>query len=230
MAQLLTHWTESLGKDQAQSANTMFVFVGRGGVDTPVHYMWWLLVDARYSPKVQVCSKVDVPEGFRSRAAPLEFPFKAVVASGPPRMERLDTKLEDISFATSDEICLLAAQYDCAWELRRVKFEWDDGPNLLRLWVMGVSDAFVARVAEKKSVSADNMKIILGRDPWDVGDPAAAAEAMDFGLAAPIVYESDSDSVLDGVQGDPIAESDLEVDVGGLGGDADPDPGPLECP
>jgi len=228
----LTSFVDSLGKEQAQSANTIFVHVGEGGEDEPNLYQWWLLVDARYNPKVQVCSPIEVPATSRKRYSPLVSPIKAEVAVGKPNMEVLHYNKLSVQFRTSDEVAWSAVEAPLReWTLRRVLFEWAEGPNLLYLWIKGVEDIFVAKPVEKKLVD-DDIGLIMARDPWEVGPTETDGRPMRDGSGLPGAGDPDSDSVFDGVRGDPVAESDLEVDLVGCSGEREPvcHPDPLDVP
>jgi hypothetical protein len=177
----------------------------------------------------QMYAPLDVPDSATTSMAPMHFPIKAEVLSGPPRMERLDTQRLSVTFHTADDLILGAIQKARSWFVMPAHFEWADGPNLLRLIVTGVGRVFEAKAGAviSQKIAPDNLDTIFLGDPEDVS-------GVDFTAGTPCVggdgtgnlSGNESDGILDGVEGDPIVASDLEDD--GFGsvdhGDCPPNP------
>jgi hypothetical protein len=76
-----------------------------------------------------------------------EIVLPATVGHGAPRMERLDTYLTSVCYQTSDEVGLALIRLKRFWRIHPVDYRWDEGPDLLRLTVLGVAGALGAAEA-----------------------------------------------------------------------------------
>jgi hypothetical protein len=211
----LYQYVDSLGKECAQSCNNLILltYTNAGGFQ---RYLWRLLVDAWFNPKVQIYSPLVVYGQAASSRVPLEFPLDAEIKSGKPRMETLDTDKECVAYQTSDEFGWEAAREHPDWSLHPVRFAWDDtDPSLLRLTILGIEAAYVHKAATRVTCTHvdDDLGVLFREDPTIVtglgvpAPPPAAPPADNNPWAS---MPSESDSVLDGIEEDPIAQSDLE--------------------
>ena len=225
---LLSQYVTMLGKEQARSLQELVALVGRDSEeDTRLIVFTYLLCDPRYRPVMQFY----IPVIWDFHGAPADpstwsWPQNGILQYGIPRMERLDTALESITFYTSDEVSLDAINSKLHWSIHPVNFEWLPGPNLLRLRLLGLGPLFVPPPPKPKKHVA-SYEFMDDVDPWAVGEAAAR------GSVAPLVDtdaadSASSDSVLDGLE-PHLADSD--VDLAGIGEHYDGDISDgLDCP
>ncbi len=76
---------------------------------------------------------------------PLAFPIKkAEISSGSPRMQRLGTAYESLRHHTSDEVAFEAIRSGKLFlPLFPVEYSWDEGTNLLRLYLLSFKPELV---------------------------------------------------------------------------------------
>ena len=215
---LLTDYTDHIGKDRAQSCETLIAMACETSPGAPQQIYLQLMVDTHYKPKHQFFVAAVPPGKDRSFMA-CEFPFNATLASGLPCMETCGLELQSIQFESSWDLALALARTQCKWHLHPVRFRWCSGTNLLELEVLGFESEFVVRTRPRR-VAADktDLSFILSPDPWTgVSDDSAGRAASSCSGDAERFDEFDA-LLLDDVSDEEGALSDLE---GGSNGGED---------
>ena len=206
---ILTQFVESLGKENAHACNTVFLWRGLANnkAVAPI-YFWRLLVDCRWSPKMQILAVVTVAEF--NGANEIAFPLSAEIALCPPRMECWGERHLFLPFETSDELCLKMVEAgDMSWSLCPVMMRWADGNNLLAMHLDGLQDEFrpLARAA-RASKAASSSDFLFSADPWSEEQEPEAVQPTEASSHVPPDPASSSDSCLDGLAVNAIAEDD----------------------
>ena len=224
---LMCKFVAYIGKDRTQSVDEILCFVGASDDDDDMMRVTsvYLLVDARYSPKVQYFVRVCWPlDKGLCVLDQVEFPMDACLEIGPPRMERLHTTLSSIVFMTSDEVALELISLNPRWEICTMEFEWCDGPDLTLLVLTGWGPKFEpppqARERRDNRVGAE---LLNNDDPWAAMD-TDQPHIDPTELENPHLAEVSSDSVLAGLEDNALAASD--VDLGGIGDEHEHDGSP----
>ena len=140
------------------AATALIRFVGLDGADQPETdgiFLLALLIDARYSPKMQffaTCEVVGRPGRFNPVVVPV--PYTACLSCAPPRLPG-NEDIRALSVVTSDELCLTLLSEKPVWKFGPVKNKIRcDVPHLLWVEVDGLEPFFEAantKAAAKKA-------------------------------------------------------------------------------
>lgn len=204
---LLSAYVDALGKDTVNSANNLIRFVG---ADSQAQFaqlevtitIIGLLVDARYSPKMQYivrCAAIDEENCAFQSAKPV--PFMVSLCSSAPRLPG-NAALQVLDLATSDEWCWALLQKKRCWRLGGVQHTTRcDTPDLLHMDVLGYEPLFET-VVKRRAPKPTTMPTEL-----DIDDP--------FGCGAAAVGEAASSRAAGPLQpmGAPGGEDDGDVDL-----------------
>jgi hypothetical protein len=172
-----------------------------------------LLVDVRFSPKVQYFARsaLKCAPGEIKFAFPCAFPFFISLAK---RSSRLSDLFKVLDMCTSDELCIDMVQMRMTWELRQLNYSLLDCESLLDMNVLGAGEALVFnRVAPvpKPSACAELSSMVLfDVCPLSAGARLAVSEGpfeQAGGSATPIASgdEADADN-FDALPDDMLAD------------------------
>lgn len=172
----------SLGVEAAHSAETLVWFHGHQPADSAEgparscrQNVVALLVDARYSPKVQYfarCALKDQAADFRFEW-PGSYPFEVNIMNRPAR---LSPGFKAAFIVNSDELCLDLVQECKEWELKPLRWEPVLKSSLLGMLVVGAGETFVHTSSAKArpNPTAGDAPDFLDADPFEHGARLAA--------------------------------------------------------
>jgi hypothetical protein len=194
----LNYFVDELGKSVVGSVDTMVRFVGwsdEGESDIDAVVVFALLVDARFSPKMQYfvkCGLRDDPGcvGLLNKT----LPFVVRILTRAPRfLGNAGVRVIDVS--TSDEFCWMLLQQRRVWKFGAVtQHICCDCPTLLDTVVIGYEAFFKERIVAAKAKPCKRAFVLPVEldidDPWAYGQsraviPSSIAECVpvaDIGL------------------------------------------------
>ena len=172
----LTDWVDSLGKDAANACQALACLRGVHRPSGERLDVVLLLVMARQSPKLQFFAKCAVPENKDKPGQdviPDSFPFVASLRVSP---SVISPAYSVVRIVTNEILAEELAEYDMAWKLHPLRWDFPDSHRLTDHVVTGLEAAFVPPQGKKRKASrVDPTADIPDGDPLELGEAAAAA-------------------------------------------------------
>lgn len=223
----VNEFVDSCGKRVVEEANLLLNFIGRRTDDEPdsdalMHF--FLLTDARYSPKVQIFCRCELAADSSSQnALELQLPFDIKLSARAPRLPG-NAHLSVLDLKTSDEICYAMVSQRPIWDFRKAHQDIKcDVDSLLFMTVSGFDPCHdreknVSKkpTANKHSISSSLPAELDISDPF--GEPCVQNTApfvsrllggdLEEHLQVPAEEDHSTDLIRNMAEGDPNCDLD----------------------
>ena len=183
----LTDWVDSLGKDAVSACQALACLRGLHRPSGERLDVVLLLVMARQKPKLHFFARCAVPENedkpFQD-VIPDSFPFVASLLVGPSVISPAHSS---VKIVTNETLAGELAEFDMAWKLHPLRWDFPDSHRLTDHVVTGLEAAFTPPQGQKRKASrVDPTSDIPDGDPLQLGEAAAAGRSgVDCPLLAP---------------------------------------------